>query len=95
MNEKPLNLEKTISCVLSVMLLIYGSRYDRGVVSVCQDLELKDGLPVIQGVVEESQEYICLDRVPIVTPNCDVIVSSLSLKVNNKQVLTCFRPFNS
>ena len=54
-------------------------------VSVCQDLELKDGLPVIQGVVEESQEYISLDRVPIVTPNCDVIVSSLSLKVNNKQ----------
>ena len=66
--------------------LLY-SRYDRGVVSVCRDLELRDGLPVIQGVVEESQEFICLDRVPIVTPNCDVIVSSLSIKVNNIQFL--------
>jgi len=85
-DENPLNLERMTSCVISVLLLIYDSRYDRGVVSVCQDLELKDGLPVIQGVVEESQEYISLDRVPIVTPNCDVIVSSLSLKVNNKQI---------
>ena len=58
------------------------TRYDRGVVSECRELELKNGVPLILGLVEESQEDICLDRVPIVTPNCDVVVSSLSIQVH-------------
>ena len=30
------------------------TRYNRGVVADCRELELKDGVPVIRGVVEES-----------------------------------------
>jgi len=61
------------------------SRYNRGVVADCRELELKDGVPVIRGVVEESLQDISLERVPIVTPNCDVVVSSLSIQVKPGQ----------
>ncbi|XP_046400195.1 ATP-binding cassette sub-family D member isoform X2 [Ischnura elegans] len=43
-----------------------------------------DGQPVIKGRVEVASigGAIVLEKVPIVTPNCDVVVSSLSLKVS-------------
>ena len=47
----------------------------------CQELELKDGVPLIKGQVQISNGDIFLDRVPIVTPNCDIVVPSLSIKV--------------
>ncbi|XP_076249227.1 ATP binding cassette subfamily D [Calliopsis andreniformis] len=45
-------------------------------------IELKDGAPVIKGIVQESTDgSISLVDVPIVTPNCEVIVSSLTLHI--------------
>jgi hypothetical protein len=40
-----------------------------------------EGVPVVRGTVEQSSGDIQLDRVPIVTPNCDVVVASLSIQV--------------
>ena len=56
-------------------------RYQRGVVS-SSALDLVDGIPKVSGLVlpSPSGEFV-LDKVPIVTPNGDVIVPSLSLKV--------------
>ena len=56
-------------------------RYQRGVVS-SSALDLVDGVPKVSGLVlpSPSGEFV-LDKVPIVTPNGDVIVPSLSLKV--------------
>ncbi|XP_029045058.2 ATP-binding cassette sub-family D member [Osmia bicornis bicornis] len=46
-------------------------------------IELKDGAPVIKGIVRESADgSISLIDVPIVTPNCEVIVPSLTLTIN-------------
>ncbi|XP_011311101.1 ATP-binding cassette sub-family D member 1 [Fopius arisanus] len=45
-------------------------------------LEFRDGAPVIKGLVKESLDgSIALEKVPIVTPNCEVIVSSLTLTI--------------
>ncbi len=45
-------------------------------------LKVKDGTPVIEGkVMETGDGTLILDRVPIVTPNCDVVVPNLSLTV--------------
>lgn len=41
-----------------------------------------DGTPQVNGVVVEVENHIRLARVPIVTPNCDVVVPSLSLTVS-------------
>ena len=50
--------------------------------SHCTELELVDGVPKVAGVVLDSPGGdLVLERVPIVTPNCDVVVSSLSLQV--------------
>ena len=60
-------------------------RYERGVVSQCTELELVNGVPRVAGVVLDSPGGdLVLERVPIVTPNCDVVVSSLSLQVSFK-----------
>ncbi|XP_058796061.1 ATP-binding cassette sub-family D member 1 [Phymastichus coffea] len=69
-------------------------KYHRNVVTTCQtrtpngttvgsqNLEFKDGLPIIKGTVRDSEDgSISLIDVPIVTPNCEVIVSSLTLKI--------------
>lgn len=43
-------------------------------------LEFKDGSPIIKGIVCDSLDgTIALDDVPIVTPNCEIIVQSLSI----------------
>ncbi|KAK0183235.1 hypothetical protein PV327_001295 [Microctonus hyperodae] len=45
-------------------------------------LEFKDGVPMIKGIVRESLDgSIGLADVPIVTPNCEVIVSSLTIEI--------------
>lgn len=45
-------------------------------------LEFKDGSPVIKGVVEEAAKgTIVVENVPIVTPNCDIVVPSMTLRV--------------
>ncbi|XP_074108287.1 ATP binding cassette subfamily D [Cotesia typhae] len=46
-------------------------------------LEFKDGSPIIKGIVRESLDgSIALTDVPIVTPNCEVIISSLTIQIN-------------
>ncbi|KAL7640326.1 UNVERIFIED_CONTAM: hypothetical protein RMT77_008590 [Armadillidium vulgare] len=46
------------------------------------NLVLKNGMPVIMGIVTESLDgTIIIEDLPIVTPNCDVIVPSLTLTV--------------
>ncbi|XP_014607275.1 PREDICTED: ATP-binding cassette sub-family D member 1 [Polistes canadensis] len=45
-------------------------------------IEFKDGNPVIKGTVRESKDGgISLIDVPIVTPNCEIIVSSLTMTI--------------
>ncbi|XP_003706566.2 ATP binding cassette subfamily D [Megachile rotundata] len=45
-------------------------------------IELKDGAPVIKGIVRESTDgSISLIDVPIVTPNCEIIVPSLTIHI--------------
>lgn len=45
-------------------------------------IEMKDGAPVIKGIVLESSDgSISLVDVPIVTPNCEVIVPSLTIHI--------------
>ena len=60
-------------------------RYQRSLVSG-SDLDRVDGVQTVSGKVQLSQsgEFV-LDNVPIVTPNGDVIVPSLSLKVIKKR----------
>ena len=72
------------------------SRYQRGVVAECQELELGvGGVPVVRGSVEESTGDIQLDRVPIVTPNCDIVVASLSIQVYTQVLHSLCCCFNS
>ncbi|XP_033333058.2 ATP binding cassette subfamily D [Megalopta genalis] len=50
--------------------------------SIERIIELQDGAPVIKGIVQESTDgSICLIDVPIVTPNCEVIVPKLSIHI--------------
>ena len=54
-------------------------------------VEVRGGAPLARGVVMESVDgTIILDRVPIVTPNCEVVVSSISLQVRMSTV-NCVR----
>lgn len=41
-----------------------------------------EGVPVIRGTVREIDNRVCLDNVPVVTPNGDVVVPSLSFNVS-------------
>lgn len=41
-------------------------------------LTFKDGMPEIKGCVIERDGILRLDNVPIITPNCDVVVPSIS-----------------
>ncbi|XP_078042968.1 ATP binding cassette subfamily D [Augochlora pura] len=50
--------------------------------SIERVIELQDGAPVIKGIVQESTDgSISLINVPIVTPNCEVIVPKLSIHI--------------
>ncbi|XP_053682413.1 ATP-binding cassette sub-family D member 1 [Sabethes cyaneus] len=48
-------------------------------------LEFKDGQPIAKGKIicneHEGEMTISLDSVPVVTPNCDIVVSSLTLTI--------------
>jgi len=46
------------------------------------NLEFVNGIPISRGIVTESIDgSIVLEQVPIITPNCDVVVPNLSIKV--------------
>eukprot|EP00095_Tigriopus_kingsejongensis_P005816 maker-scaffold480_size160630-snap-gene-0.28 protein:Tk05816 transcript:maker-scaffold480_size160630-snap-gene-0.28-mRNA-1 annotation:"atp-binding cassette sub-family d member 2" len=46
------------------------------------NLQFKDGVPAIRGkTINSSDRTISLENVPIVTPNCDIVVPSLTLDV--------------
>ncbi|XP_043485290.1 ATP-binding cassette sub-family D member [Leptopilina heterotoma] len=60
------------------------SRMSNGSVSVPVEkvIEFQDGTPVIKGIVRESSDgSISLMDVPIVTPNCEVIVSKINIQI--------------
>lgn len=42
----------------------------------------KSGSPLIRGEVIIVHDYIELINVPIITPNCDIVVPSLTIKVS-------------
>ncbi|XP_011505198.1 PREDICTED: ATP-binding cassette sub-family D member 1 [Ceratosolen solmsi marchali] len=70
-------------------------KYRRNVIATCQTrtsnssiaqdhelVEFQDGIPIIKGIVRESDDgSISLMDVPIVTPNCEVIVSRLTIEI--------------
>lgn len=55
---------------------------DRSVTGI---LEFKNGQPIAKGTIEcsdnDSDMTISLENVPVVTPNCDIVVSSLTLTI--------------
>uniref|UniRef100_U5ESG0 Putative long-chain acyl-coa transporter n=1 Tax=Corethrella appendiculata TaxID=1370023 RepID=U5ESG0_9DIPT len=45
-------------------------------------LEFQDGQPIAKGkILYSDDDSIALDSVPVVTPNCDIVVSSLTLRI--------------
>lgn len=51
-------------------------------ISVEKVIEFRDGTPIIKGIVRESSDgSISLMDVPIVTPNCEVIVPRLNIQI--------------
>ncbi|XP_022647665.1 ATP-binding cassette sub-family D member 1-like isoform X1 [Varroa destructor] len=51
-----------------------------------------EGMPLIQGAVSETRDEVCLDTVPIVTPNGDVVVPSLTFKMTKEMHLLITGP---
>ena len=51
-----------------------------------------DGVPEIKGVVLESVDFVRLEDVPVITPNCDVVVPSLSLTITKDMHLLITGP---
>jgi len=71
-----------VSIMMDVFHDCANSRYKRAAVSQVAGIKILDGAPVIEGKVENSLGgELVLDHVPIVTPNCDLVVPSLSLTV--------------
>lgn len=71
-----------VSTMMEVFQDCANTRYKRAAVSEVSGIRLLDGVPVIEGKVENSVAgELVLDAVPIVTPNCDLVVPSLSLTV--------------
>lgn len=48
-----------------------------------------DGRPEVRGVVVEVNGYIHLENVPVVTPNCEVVVKDLTLTVSETSNQLC------
>ena len=58
------------------------SKNSKGSLNSKLNLEFVNGIPISRGIVTESIDgSIVLEQVPIITPNCDVVVPSLSIKV--------------
>ncbi|KAG8178586.1 hypothetical protein JTE90_021006 [Oedothorax gibbosus] len=55
-------------------------------------LKFKDGMPEIAGEVTEMNGLIKLENVPVITPNCDIIVSSLSFEMTTDMHLLITGP---
>lgn len=41
-----------------------------------------EGIPEINGVIIDSKDYLRLTDVPVITPNCDIVVPSLTITVS-------------
>lgn len=48
----------------------------------------KKGRPEIRGLVIESVDHIRLEDVPVITPNCDIVVPSLTITVSSIYFVT-------
>ncbi|XP_043216685.1 ATP-binding cassette sub-family D member 2-like [Amphibalanus amphitrite] len=76
-----------VGSMLTVFDEVGRGQYQRALAAEPTDRQLraipmKDGMPLIQGRVRESGEgTIILRDVPIVTPNCDVVVPSLTVTI--------------
>ncbi|KAG8182196.1 hypothetical protein JTE90_004134 [Oedothorax gibbosus] len=57
-----------------------------------KSLKFKDGMPEIAGQVTEVNGLIRLEGVPVITPNCDIIVSSLTFEMNTDMHLLITGP---
>ncbi|XP_054168770.1 ATP-binding cassette sub-family D member 2-like [Oppia nitens] len=55
-------------------------------------LSFNDGMPEIKGQVIEVNGYIRLENMPIITPNCDVVVPSLSFTMTTDMHLLITGP---
>ncbi|KAH9407715.1 hypothetical protein TYRP_012537 [Tyrophagus putrescentiae] len=55
-------------------------------------ITFKDGVPEAKGVITEVDNYIQLDNVPVITPNCDIVVPSLTLKITKDMHLLITGP---
>ena len=55
-------------------------------------LQFKDGMPQILGKVEEVDNYLRLENVPVITPNYDIVVPSLTLEVRQDMHLLITGP---
>lgn len=47
------------------------------------EITFKNGMPEAKGVIIECKNYIKLVKVPVITPNCDIVVPSLSFTVRD------------
>lgn len=56
-------------------------------------ITFKDGVPEAKGVIIEVDNYIKLENVPVITPNCDIVVPSLSLKASFSALYNLFHQF--
>lgn len=55
-------------------------------------IALKNGVPEPKGIVSEGKDFIRLVNVPVVTPNCDVVVPCLSFMITNDMHLLITGP---
>ncbi|XP_064483670.1 ATP-binding cassette sub-family D member 1-like [Ornithodoros turicata] len=90
-----------VSKMLSVFEDVSESRYRRALatteVSVkrafaMKDISFKDGMPLIRGTVVDRNGVIVLENVPIITPNCDVVVPSLTFTMTQDMHLLITGP---
>ncbi|KAI1287447.1 ATP-binding cassette sub-family D member 1 [Halotydeus destructor] len=51
-----------------------------------------DGMPEIRGLIMQSKDYIRLEEVPVITPNCDIVVPSLTLTISKDMHLLITGP---
>ncbi|XP_018496453.1 ATP-binding cassette sub-family D member 1 [Galendromus occidentalis] len=52
----------------------------------------EEGVPIIRGTVKEIHDGVCLENVPVVTPNGDVVVPSLSFNMTRNMHLLITGP---
>ncbi|UYV65684.1 ABCD2 [Cordylochernes scorpioides] len=85
-----------VSRMLTVFEDVSQSRYQRTVATNTtkshRDLYFKDGMPEIKGEVVEKDGIIRLENVPVITPNCDIVVPQLSFTMTRDMHLLITGP---